>query len=291
MFAIVGLVVVFGAVLGGFLMEHGPIPVLIQPAEFVTIIGAAIGTLLVANPIHIIKAMIGAVLGVLKGSGFGKQRYLDSLKMMFEFLNKVRRQGLIEVEADVEKPSESEIFKKYPDFLKDHHAEAFVCDTLRMAISGGVEPFDMDQMMELDMEVHHHEAVAPIAALSTVADALPGLGIVAAVLGVVITMGALGGPPEEIGKKVAAALVGTFLGILLCYGVVGPLAANMTKNADAHNEYLHVMRVLMLSFLKGNAPIIAIEMARRAIPARPTFNEMETACKGAADNSSSSGGE
>ena len=293
MFAIIGLVVVFGAVLGGFLMEHGPLAVLIQPAEFLTIIGAALGTLLVANPLHIIKAMIASVLGVLKGSAFGKQRYLDGLKMMFEFLNKVRRQGLIEVEADIEKPTESEIFKKYPDFLKDHHIEAFVCDTLRMAISGGVEPFDMDQMMELDMEVHHHEAVAPIAALSTVADALPGLGIVAAVLGVVITMGALGGPPEEIGKKVAAALVGTFLGILLCYGVVGPLAANMTKNADAHNEYLHVMRVLMLSFLKGNAPIIAIEMARRAIPAhvRPTFNEMETACKGAADNSSSSGGE
>jgi chemotaxis protein MotA len=162
-----------------------------------------------------------------------------------------------------------------------------------MAISGGVEPFDMDQMMELDMEVHHHEAVAPIAALSTVADALPGLGIVAAVLGVVITMGSLGGPPEEIGKKVAAALVGTFLGILLCYGVVGPLAANMTKNADAHNEYLHVMRVLMLSFLKGNAPIIAIEMARRAIPAhvRPTFDEMEKACKGAGDSDSGGGGE
>ncbi|MBB5056603.1 chemotaxis protein MotA [Granulicella aggregans] len=292
MFAIIGLVVVFGAVLGGFLMEHGPIPVLIQPAEFVTIIGAALGTLLVANPLHIIKAMIASVLGVLKGSAFGKKRYLDALKMMFEFLNKVRRQGLIEVEADIEKPSESEIFKKYPEFLKDHHIEAFVCDTLRMAISGGVEPFDMDQMMELDMEVHHHEAIAPIAALSTVADALPGLGIVAAVLGVVITMGALGGPPEEIGKKVAAALVGTFLGILLCYGVVGPLAANMTKNADAHNEYLHVMRVLMLSFLKGNAPIIAIEMARRAIPAhvRPTFNEMETACKGAADSSSGGGG-
>jgi chemotaxis protein MotA len=293
MFAIIGLVVVFGAVVGGFLMEHGQLLVLVQPAEMVTIIGAAIGTLLVANPLHIIKAMIASVLGVLKGSAFGKQRYLDALKMMFEFLNKVRRQGLIEVEADIEKPSESEIFKKYPDFLKDHHIEAFVCDTLRMAISGGVEPFDMDQMMELDMEVHHHEALAPISALSTVADALPGLGIVAAVLGVVITMGALGGPPEEIGKKVAAALVGTFLGILLCYGVVGPLAANMTKNADAHNEYLHVMRVLMLSFLKGNAPIIAIEMARRAIPAhvRPTFNEMETACKGAADNSGSSGGE
>jgi chemotaxis protein MotA len=140
----------------------------------------------------------------------------------------------------------------------------------------------MDQMMERDMEVHHHGAVAPISSLSTVADALPGLGIVAAVLGVVITMGAIGGPPEEVGHKVAAALVGTFLGILLCYGLVGPLAANMTKGADEHNEYLQVIRVLILAFLKGQAPMIAIEMARRAIPAhvRPTFDEMEKACKG-----------
>jgi chemotaxis protein MotA len=282
MFAIIGLVVVFGAVVAGFLMEKGQLLVLVQPAEMVTIGGAAIGTLLIANPLPVIKAMIAAVLGVLKGSGMGKERYLSSLKMMYEFLSKVRKQGLIAVENDIEKPAESEIFKKYPDFLKDHHVEAFVCDTLRMAITGGVEPFDMDQMMELDMEVHHHEAMQPIAALITVADALPGLGIVAAVLGVVITMGALGGPPEEIGKKVAAALVGTFLGILMCYGVVGPLGANMTKNADSHNEYLHVMRVLMLAFFKGAAPLVAIEMARRAIPAhvRPTFNETEKACKG-----------
>jgi hypothetical protein len=162
----------------------------------------------------------------------------------------------------------------------------FVCDTLRTAITGGVEPFDMDQMMELDMEVHHHEAMQPVNALTTVADALPGLGIVAAVLGVVITMGALGGPPEEIGEKVAAALVGTFLGILLCYGVAGPLSSNMTKTADEHNEYLHVLRVLLLSFLKGSAPMIAIEMGRRAIPAhvRPSFDEMEKNCKGGAGN-------
>jgi chemotaxis protein MotA len=151
-----------------------------------------------------------------------------------------------------------------------------------MAITGGVEPFDMDQMMELDMEVHHHEASQPVASLSTVADALPGLGIVAAVLGVVITMGSLGGPPEEIGGHVAAALVGTFLGILACYGLVGPLSSNMAKTADAHDEYLHVLRVLILSFLKGSAPMIAIEMGRRAIPAhvRPTFDEMEKNCKG-----------
>ena len=282
MFAIIGIVVVLGAIVAGYLMEHGNLMVLLQPAELIIIGGAALGTLLIANPMHIIKAIVGQLTGILKPSPFGKKRYTETLKMMFEFLNKVRKEGLLSVEMDVEKPKESAIFKKYPDFLKDHHICDFVCDTLRMAITGGVEPFDMDQMMELDMEVHHHEAAAPIAALSTVADALPGLGIVAAVLGVVITMGAIGGPPEEVGHKVAAALVGTFLGILMCYGVVGPLASLMTKGADAHNEYLHVLRVLLLAFLKGNAPMIALEMARRAIPAhlRPTFEEMEKACKG-----------
>jgi chemotaxis protein MotA len=282
MFAIIGILVVFGAVIGGFLMEHGKLAVLIQPAELIILGGAAIGTLLVANPIHIIKAIVAALLGIMKGSPFGKDRYLNTLKMMYQFLNKVRKEGLLSVENDVEKPEESAIFKEYPDFLHDHHARDFVCDTLRMAITGGVEPFDMDQMMELDMEVHHHEATVPISSLNTVADALPGLGIVAAVLGVVITMGALGGPPEEIGEHVAAALVGTFLGILACYGVVGPLSANMAKTADAHNEYLHVLRVLLLSFLKGAAPMIATEMARRAIPAhvRPSFDEMEKTCKG-----------
>ena len=201
--------------------------------------------------------------------------------MMYQFLNKVRKEGLLSVEMDVEKPAESELFKNFPSFLNDHHARDFVCDTLRTVITGGVEPFDMDQMMELDMEVHHHEATQPVDALTTVADSLPGLGIVAAVLGVVITMGALGGPPEEIGKHVAAALVGTFLGILLCYGVVGPLSANMRKTADEHNEYLHVLRVLLLAFLKGSAPMIAIEMGRRAIPGyvRPSFDEMEKTCK------------
>jgi chemotaxis protein MotA len=201
--------------------------------------------------------------------------------MMYQFLNKVRKEGLLSVEMDVEKPEDSSIFQNYPDFLADDHARDFVCDTLRMAITGGVEPFDMDQMMELDMEVHDHEAMQPVSSLSTVADALPGLGIVAAVLGVVITMGSLGGPQEEIGRKVAAALVGTFLGILLCYGVVGPLSANMAKTADAQNEYLHVLRVLILSFLKGSAPMIAIEIGRRAIPAhvRRGFDEMEQTCK------------
>ncbi|MGD0548688.1 MAG: flagellar motor stator protein MotA [Terracidiphilus sp.] len=268
MFAIIGIVVVFGAVIGGFLMEKGHMAVLIQPAELLILGGAAIGTLLMANPIHIIKSIVAGLLGILKGSPFTKTRYLSTLKMMYQFLNKVRKEGLLSVEMDVEKPKESTIFKNYPDFLADHHARDFVCDTLRMAITGGVDPFDMDQMK-------------PIASLSTVADALPGLGIVAAVLGVVITMGSLGGPPEEIGGHVAAALVGTFLGILACYGLVGPLSSNMAKTADSHNEYLHVLRVLILSFLKGSAPMIAIEIGRRAVPAhvRPTFDEMEKNCK------------
>lgn len=281
MFAIVGILLVFGAVIGGFLMEKGQILVLLQPAELLIIAGAATGTLLVANPIHILKGIVAGLMGVLKGSKFGKERYLNTLKMMYQFLNKVRKEGLLSVENDVEKPAESAIFKNYPEFVNDYHARDFVCDTLRMAIIGGVEPFDMDQMMELDMEVHHHDATQPASALTTVADALPGLGIVAAVLGVVITMGALGGPPDEIGHKVAAALVGTFLGILLCYGVAGPLSSNMAKAADEHDGYLHVLRVLLLSFLKGSAPMIAIEMGRRAIPAhvRPSFDEMEKRCK------------
>ncbi|MGO9775158.1 MAG: flagellar motor stator protein MotA [Terracidiphilus sp.] len=282
MFAIIGIVIVFGAVIGGFLMEKGHMLVLVQPAELLIIAGAATGTLLVANPLHIIKGVAAGIAGVLKGSKFNKKLYLSTLKMMYQFLNKVRKEGLLSVEMDVEKPQESSIFKNYPEFLNDHHARDFVCDTLRTAITGGVEPFDMDQMMELDMEVHHHGEMQPVQALTTVADALPGLGIVAAVLGVVITMGSLGGPPEQIGEKVAAALVGTFLGILLCYGVAGPLSSNMGKSADEHNEYLHVLRVLVLAFLKGSAPMIAIELGRRAIPAhvRPSFDEMEKNCKG-----------
>jgi chemotaxis protein MotA len=281
MLPVIGIIVVFGAVIAGFLMEKGHLLVLVQPAELVTIAGAAIGTVLIANPINVTKAMLSGAVAILGSSKFGKSRYLDTLKMMFELCNKVRKKGLVGIEDDIEKPAESEIFKKYSAFLKDHHAGAFVCDTLRTAITGGVEPFDMDQMMELDMEVAHHEALQPIQALTTVADALPGLGIVAAVLGVVITMGSLGGPPEEIGRKVAAALVGTFLGILLCYGFVGPVASNMAKEADAQNSYLQVLRVIILAFLKGLAPILAIEMGRRAIPehVRPSFDEMEAGCK------------
>ena len=281
MISIVGILVVFGAVIGGFLMEKGQLAVLIQPAELVTIGGAALGTLLVANPVHVLKGLIGSLLGVLKGSPFTKQRYLETLKMMFDLFSKARKDGLVAIEADVEGAEKSPLFAKYPSFLKDHHVTSFVCDTMRMAITGGVLPFDVDQMMELDMDVHHHSTGQPTSALNTVADALPGLGIVAAVLGIVVTMGALGGPPEEIGHKVAAALVGTFLGILLCYGVLGPLASSMTKINEEEHAYYHILRVVMMAFIKGTTPILAVELARRAIPAhlRPSFAEVEKACR------------
>lgn len=284
MFSIIGILVVFGAVIGGFLMEKGNLAVLVQPAELVTIGGAAIGTLLAANPMHILKGIGSGLTGVLGSPKFPKQRYLDTLKMMFDLFTKARKEGMVSIENDVEESDKSDIFKKYPIFLKDHHARDFVCDTMRMAITGGVSTFDVDQMMDLDMEVHHKCAEQPTNSLTTVADALPGLGIVAAVLGIVITMGSLGGPPEQIGHKVAAALVGTFLGILLCYGLLGPLASAMSKRVGDEHGYYYILKVVMLSFIKGMSPILAVEMARRAIPAhvRPSFTEMEAVCRGKA---------
>jgi chemotaxis protein MotA len=263
------------------MMEKGKIAVLLQPAELIIIGGAAIGTVLTANPIHILKKIISGLTGVISGSQYTKKRYLETLKMMFDLLATSRKKGAIAIEGDIEEPDKSAIFSRYPKFLKDHHARDFVCDTMRMAITGGVSAFDVDQMMELDMEVHHHSATQPSSALTSMADALPGLGIVAAVLGIVVTMGALGGPPEEIGKKVASALVGTVLGILLCYGLVGPLASNMSKIADDEQNYYHVLRVMMIAFIKGTSPMLAVEMGRRAIPGhiRPNFLEVEKACR------------
>jgi chemotaxis protein MotA len=281
MFAIIGILIVIAAIMGGYLMEHGVVKVLLQPAELLIILGAAVGTVLIANPLHILKKIAAGVVGVFTGSKFTKARYVETLKMMYELFNKARKEGLMGMEADVEEPVKSAVFAKHPQFLKDHHVRDFVCDTLRMAITGA-EAFDLDQLLDLDMEVHHLDAAQPIAALSSMADSLPGLGIVAAVLGVVITMGALGGPPEEIGRKVAAALVGTFLGILLCYGFVGPIAANMATAVEEERAYYYVLRVVMITFLKGTAPILAVESARRAIPGnvRPSFQEVEKACRG-----------
>lgn len=278
MFAIVGIVVVFGAVVGGYLMEHGNIRVLLQPAELVIIAGAATGTILIANPIEVLKGIVAGFASVFGNSKFGKGRYQDVLKQLYAVMQAARKQGLNELENDVENPSKSKFFSVW-----DHHLQNFVCDTLRMAMTGGPTPFELDQMMEADMDVHHHSANLPVNALTTVADSLPGLGIVAAVLGVVITMGALGGPPEEIGHKVAAALVGTFLGILLCYGLLGPMASKMGKASEEEGQFYHAVRVALIAFLKGASPQVALEFGRRAVPGevRPSFQELEKALKGA----------
>lgn len=281
MISVVGIVIVLGSVIGGFLMEKGKLPVLLQPSEFVTIVGAAVGTLIAANPMRVLKAVGAGLMGVMTGGGVTKKLYVESLKMLFDLFTKARKEGLIAIESDIEEPEKSAIFSKYPNFLKDHHGTAFVCDTMRMAVTGGVKPFDLDQMMELDLEVHHHTSQAATQAMMSMADSLPGLGIVAAVLGIVVTMGALGGPPAEIGHKVAAALVGTFLGILLCYGVIGPLASSMAKHVEDRHAYYGVLRTTLLAFIKGTAPIMAVEIGRRAIPehVRPKFGELENACR------------
>jgi chemotaxis protein MotA len=283
MLSIVGIAIVLGAIAGGYLMEHGKLLVLFQPAEVVIILGAAIGTVLVANPLHTLMEMVKGITGVIAGSGFTKAFYLERLQMLYELFSFARRQGTAKLEEEVDDPSKSAIFSKYPKFLKSKGALNFLCDTLRTVVSGGVEAMEVDQMMEVDIEAHHRESHEPVAALATMADSLPGLGIVAAVLGVVITMGALGGPKEEIGHKVAAALVGTFLGILLCYGVFGPLASAMGKINEAELQYFSFLRMASLAFVKGLSPMMAVELARRAIPTsvRPAFKEMEDACRGA----------
>jgi chemotaxis protein MotA len=282
MISIIGIVVVLGAIAGGYLMEHGKLLVLVQPAELLIILGSAVGTVVVANPIPTLMRIANGLKGILSGSPFTKAYYLENLKMIYELYNVARKSGTAKLEEEVDNPGKSAVFSKYPKFLKSHHALCFLCDTLRMAVSGGVDPIEIDQMMEVDLEVHHREAAEPIDALSTMADSLPGLGIVAAVLGIVITMGSLGGPKEQIGEHVAAALVGTFLGILMCYGIFGPLASAMSKQNDAEANYLGFLRMAAIGFIKGLSPIMAVELARRSIPSgvRPTFQEVEGACRG-----------
>lgn len=282
MFSIIGIVVVFGAIVGGFLIEKGRMPVLLQPAELLIIGGSALGTLLVANPLPLVIRIFKSLVGVIAQSRFTAAFYLESLKMLSDIFQFARKSGMAKLEEDIENPEKSVLLSTYPKMARDHHILHFVCDTLRTAVAGVVAPHDLDALIESDIDIHHHAISAPVRALTTLADALPGLGIVAAVLGIVITMGALGGPPEQIGEKVAAALVGTFLGVLLSYGLVGPLAANLEKSVAAESEYYQMLRAGLMAFAKGMAPMIAVEFARRAIPheLRPTFKEMEATCKG-----------
>ncbi len=279
MFIFIGAAVVLGSVITGFVLEGGHILALNQPLELLIIGGAAIGSMIIATPMTVLKDMMKQLMGILK-PGMVKKDYLDLLVMMFEIFNIARKDGLVGLENHVEHPHESDIFQRYPKFLNNHHALSFFSDTMRVIISGAVQPHDLEDLMDSDIEILHEEEIRPSDALNSMSDSLPGLGIVAAVLGIVITMASIDGPPEVIGHKVGAALVGTFLGILGCYGFVGPIAANMKHRLNDNHQYLICMKNALLSFNKGVAGVIAVEFARRSlfIEVRPDFLELEAAC-------------
>ena len=279
MFLIIGALVVLGSVVGGYTWHGGQLLALHQPSEVLIIFGSALGTLIMANPMSVIKGLISQILGMMKG-GLVKKDFLNLLVMMFEVFNIARKDGLVGLESHIENPKTSTIFKRYPSFLNNHHALTFFADTMRVIISGSVQPHDLSDLMDADIDSTHEEEGLPAQALSTVSDALPGLGIVAAVLGIVITMGAIDGPPEVIGHKVASALVGTFLGIFAAYGFFGPLARGLTLRSNDGKQYLNCMKQALLAFHKGVAGVIAVEFARRSlfVEVRPGFIELEKAC-------------
>jgi chemotaxis protein MotA len=281
MYALIGIAAVFAAVFGGYLLESGNLYVLFQPAELLIVGGAAVGIVMVANPPAVMLRMLRGCVAAFRPPTRTPKVFLRYMRMLYEIFCFIQRAGIMEFENDVEDPTKSPLFSNHPEFLKDLPTRDFVCDSLRMLVVGLTTPSDLDQLMELDIEAQRRSQQEPVAALHAVADALPGLGIVAAVLGVVITMQSIGGPPDAIGQKVAAALVGTFLGILLCYGVVGPIASRFEKLGETEAQLLHVLRIAMVAFARGASPILAVEYARRSVPVelRPSFLDMEITIK------------
>ncbi len=277
MFVIIGFLVVFGSVLGGYVMHKGEIAVLLQISEFVIIGGAGMGAIIIGNPLPVVKRIFTESVGLVRANPFNEAAYSDLLQVLYDVFQTARKEGLVGLEAHIEEPEKSEIFKKYPTFASNHHAVSFLADTLKVLLTGAVEDHHLSEILDLDLEQQHEEAMAVPHAIQRVGDAMPAFGIVAAVLGVIITMGAIGGPPEEIGRKVAAALVGTFLGVLLAYGVFAPLASAVEARVRAEHAYMSCIRTALLSFARGDSPMTSVEFARRNIePAdRPSFAELE----------------
>lgn len=277
MLILVGFAVVLLSVVGGFLGSHGKLAALWQPFEFVIIGGAALGAFLVGTPIKTVKETVAAILGVFKGPRYKNADYLNALSLLYELLNRARKEGFMALESHVENPAESSLFSAYPDIQKDHHLMDFITDCLRLMIGSNIEPHELEPLLELELEKHHHEALAPAHALTRVADSLPGFGIVAAVLGIVITMGSIGGDIAEVGAHVAGALVGTFLGILLAYGFVGPLASAIEARAEQDSRIYESVKTALIASLRGYPPKIALEFARKTVPTdlRPGFLEFE----------------
>ncbi len=264
MSTIIGLIVVFASVIGGFVMAGGPLPVLIQPNEFVVIGGAAIGSLIISAPGKVGSRVISAFKHGFKVDSPTQADYVDLLKLLYQLFQIVRREGLLALESHVNDIHNSSLFTKYPSVMKRHHALQFLGEGLKQMVDGATVE-ELSQMFEAELDTHHEEEHQPVGLIQSTGDALPGLGIVAAVLGIIITMGHLDGSPEEIGHHVGAALVGTFLGILLCYGVLGPIATSVGLQSGANGRYLSVIKNGLLAAARGANPAIAIELARRAI--------------------------
>ena len=281
MFVIIGAGVVLAGVLGGFMIEGGPILLLFQPAEFFIIGGAALGSLLIATPVKVLQGLATRLPAVFAGGGPSREIYLELLTVLYETFINAKKNGFIALDQDVSDPLKSSIFSKYAGLLRNHHALSFLCDSLKLLVDGSVTPAQLEEMMDAEIETHEEEGAQHPGLLSRLGDALPGLGIVAAVLGVVITMQAINGPPEEIGHKVAVALVGTFVGILLCYGFVQPLAANLESMSQEEGKVLQCIKAGVLAFANGSAPIVAVEFSRRVIFSynRPSASDLEGACK------------
>lgn len=283
MLAIVGVLVVIGMIIGGYLMEKGNLSVLFQPAELVIIGGAAIGSFLIANPPKVVKGTLKSIVHVFTGKTRPKEYYLEVLLLFNELLVLSRKDGLIGLEEHINNPDKSRIFTKYPAILANHHVLDFICDNFKIYIATSPEPHVFESVMDVDMETLHKDEEAYPKAINAVSDSLPGIGIVAAVLGIVITMGKINEPPEVLGHSIGAALVGTFLGILGCYGFLGPMATNLEHQNHDNAVVFSVIKSALVAFSHNWHPTLVVDAARRAIPAseRPTFAELEEAIKNA----------
>ena len=280
MFLIVGYVIILAAALGTYAV-HGSLAALWVPMEYIAIVGLTVGAFVAGNDIKIIKATVGAFPSLFKGSKFTRALYVDLLAMLFEVLSKVRKEGLMSIENDVENPHESPIFGKYPAIAHDHHVMEFITDYLRMMVGGNLNAIEIENLMDVEIETHHHEVEVPGHAMARIADALPAFGIVVAVMGVVNVMGSVGEPPPVLGKMIGGALVGTFLGILISYGFVSPIASLLEHKAHEGSKIYQVIKVVLLASMSGYAPQVAVEFGRKVLFSgdRPTFIELEQELK------------
>ncbi|MFZ1179937.1 MAG: flagellar motor stator protein MotA [Herbaspirillum sp.] len=281
MLVIIGYVIVAASVFGGFVMAGGHLSALLQPIELLMIGGAAVGAFLVGNNGKAIKAILKTLPSVLKGSSYSKALYMELMSLLFELLTKSRKEGLMSIEGDIEGPETSPIFSKYPSVLADHHLIEFLTDYLRMMVSGNTDPLQIENLMDNEIETHHHEGEVPVHAIAKLGDAMPAFGIVAAVMGVVHTMESVGIPPAELGMLIAHALVGTFLGILLAYGFVGPLSTLLEQKLDESSKIYQCVKMTLLASLNGYAPALSIEFGRKVLfsTERPSFLELEAHVK------------